>query len=140
LLSDKRNRARTTPLSVAAMVESVLGCKWSLRVLDLVRRDIRRPGAMERATPGLSAKVLNERLGKLVRFGVLDREVFAEIPPRVEYSLTPFGARFVTILEQIQALQRELQDGSLAPPPERGGEPRDHPPRHETTGLARRPA
>jgi DNA-binding HxlR family transcriptional regulator len=95
---------------------------------------------MERATPGLSAKVLNERLGKLVRFGVLDREVFAEIPPRVEYSLTPFGARFVTILEQIQALQRELQDGSLAPPPERGGEPRDHLPRHETTGLARRPA
>jgi DNA-binding HxlR family transcriptional regulator len=122
------------------MVESVLGCKWSLRVLDLVRRDIRRPGAMERATPGLSAKVLNERLSKLVRFGVLDREVFAEIPPRVEYSLTPFGGRFVAILEQIQALQRELQDGSLAPPPERGGEPRDHPRRRETTGPARRPA
>lgn len=114
------------------MVESVLGCKWSLRILDLVRRDIRRPGAMERATPGLSAKVLNERLSKLVRFGVLDREVFAEIPPRVEYSLTPFGARFVAILEHIQALQRELQGGSLAPP----REARDNAPRRGTTGPA----
>src|SRR4051812_13781304 len=74
--------------SANAMVENVLKCKWSLTVLQLVRRGTRRPGAMEHAVPGLTAKVLNERLRKLVRYGVFSRKVFPEIPPRVEYSLT----------------------------------------------------
>src|SRR5690554_7268265 len=43
---------------------------------------------------GLTAKVLNERLRKLMRYGVIEREVFAEVPPRVEYWLTDFGQRF----------------------------------------------
>ena len=47
------------------MVEDIVGCKWSLAVIDLVRRGICRPGAMEHAIDGLSAKVLNERLRKL---------------------------------------------------------------------------
>ncbi|MCZ7563890.1 MAG: winged helix-turn-helix transcriptional regulator [Burkholderiales bacterium] len=53
------------------MVEDIVGCKWSLTVLGLVRDGVVRPGAMEHAVPGLSAKVLNERLRKLVRFGIL---------------------------------------------------------------------
>ena len=44
------------------MVENIVGCKWSLTVLSLVRAGVHRPGAMEHAVEGLSAKVLNERL------------------------------------------------------------------------------
>ncbi|MBK7236141.1 MAG: hypothetical protein IPI02_11125 [Sterolibacteriaceae bacterium] len=40
------------PFAVAGMVESILGCKWSLTVLHLVRNGIVRPGAMEHAVPG----------------------------------------------------------------------------------------
>lgn len=94
--------------SVARMVEDIVGCKWSLTVLELVRRGIHRPGAMEHAVPGLSAKVLNERLRKLMRFGILQKESYPEIPPRVEYRLTEFGARFSAILDSIDALEREL--------------------------------
>jgi DNA-binding HxlR family transcriptional regulator len=90
------------------MVEDVVGCKWSLVVLDLARRGISRPGAMERSVDGLTTKVLNERLRKLVRYGILRREVFAEVPPRVEYHLTPFGERFSTILDAIRDLAREI--------------------------------
>lgn len=86
------------------MLEDVLGCKWSLHVLQLVRSGVCRPGAMARAVPGLSAKVLNERLVKLVRYGVLERKVFAEVPPRVEYRLTAYGERFVGLLDQVAAL------------------------------------
>ncbi|GBD43094.1 putative HTH-type transcriptional regulator YtcD [bacterium HR40] len=100
---------------MAAMFERVLGCKWSLHVLDCVRRGVARPGAMQRAVPGLSAKVLAERLRRLVAFGVLERQVFAEVPPRVEYRLTPFGQRFVDILERIAALERERREGSVRP-------------------------
>lgn len=90
------------------MVEDVIGCKWSLTVLCLVRQGVRRPGAMEHAVPGLSAKVLNERLKKLTRYGVLQRTSYPEIPPRVEYSLTSFGERFAGILDQIRRLEDEL--------------------------------
>ena len=97
-----------TPPKVARMVEDIVGCKWSLAVLGAVRGGICRPGAMEHAIDGLSKKVLNERLAKLVRFGILDKHAYAEMPPRVEYRLTAFGDRFCGLLDGIDALQREI--------------------------------
>lgn len=93
---------------VARMVEDILGCKWSLAVLGLVRRGVRRPGAMEHAVEGLSTKVLNERLRKLMRFGILAKRSYPEVPPRVEYELTPFGERFVAIVDAVERLQDEI--------------------------------
>ena len=93
---------------VARMVEDIVGCKWSLAVLGLVRQDIRRPGAMEHAIDGLTAKVLNERLRKLVRYGILAKTSYPEVPPRVEYNLTAFGRKFSGVLDQIGALQQEV--------------------------------
>ncbi len=91
--------------TVGQMMESVVGCKWSLSVIDLIRNGVNRPGKMEHAIDGLSAKVLNERLRKLLHFGVIEKRVFAETPPRVEYHLTDFGSRFAVILDAIQVLQ-----------------------------------
>lgn len=96
--------------SVARMVEDIVGCKWSLTVLELITSGVRRPGAMRKRVPGLTAKVLNERLRKLLRFGVIERDVFAEVPPRVEYRLTAFGRRFRDVLDQIAALQAERDE------------------------------
>jgi DNA-binding HxlR family transcriptional regulator len=58
---------------------------------------------------GLTAKVLSERLRKLIRYGIVEREVFAEVPTHVEYRLTAFGARFSGVLEQIEKLQNSLE-------------------------------
>ena len=88
----------------ARMVEDIVGCKWSLTVLGMIADGVQRPGAMQRRVPGLTAKVLNERLRKLLRFGIIEREIFAEVPPRVEYRLTPFGRRFDVVLREIAAL------------------------------------
>ena len=68
----KEKISSTGAPSVTRMVEDIVGCKWSLAVLDLVRRGVRRPGAMEHAIDGLTAKVLNERLRKLQKYGILD--------------------------------------------------------------------
>jgi len=106
----KRISAPRAARTVHGMVENIVGCKWSLTVIDQVRSGVRRPGAIEHAVPGLSQKVLNERLRKLVRFGILARESFPEVPPRVEYSLTDFGERFAGILDAI----RELEGGRAA--------------------------
>lgn len=96
------------PVTVTEIVENCVGCKWTLHILGRVRAGVNRPGALERSAPGLTAKVLAERLAKLVKYGLLDRRAFAEIPPRVEYHLTPFGAKFVTVLDQLEALRSEF--------------------------------
>lgn len=97
---------------VGEIVQQVVKCKWALSVLDLVRRGISRPGAMVKQTPGLSTKVLNERLRKLERFGILERTVFPESPPRVEYTLTEFGLKFDVILKAIDDLQADISDNA----------------------------
>ncbi len=90
------------------MVEDIVGCKWSLAVLGAVRDGVHRPGALEHAIDGVSKKVLNERLSKLVRFGILEKQAYPEIPPRVEYRLSTFGHKFCGVLDGIDALQREI--------------------------------
>ena len=91
-----------------AMVESIVGCKWSLHVLSQVRNGINRPGAMVRTTDGLTTKVLNERLTKMLRYEILEKVSYPEVPPRVEYHLTDFGRRFLRVIDEVEALQREL--------------------------------
>lgn len=86
--------ASSGPVEVAAMVENIIGCKWSVRLLQLCAEGKRRPSLILRACPGLSAKVMNERLHKMIRFGILQRTVFGEKPPvEVEYRLTNLGNR-----------------------------------------------
>jgi DNA-binding HxlR family transcriptional regulator len=56
-----------------------------------------------------------ERLGKMTRFGILDRKVFGNKPPvEVEYHLTPLGHRFMGILSEIRRLQESLERGEIA--------------------------
>ena len=90
------------------MVECIVGCKWSLHVLDQIRQGVTRPGALARSTEGLTQKVLTERLNKMLRFGILEKTSFPEVPPRVEYSFTDFGKKFLRLLDEVERLQREL--------------------------------
>jgi DNA-binding HxlR family transcriptional regulator len=55
-----------------------------------------------RSLPGLSAKTLTERLRKLQKLGLVTRETFREVPPRVEYTLTTEGEEVVTLLGKIK--------------------------------------
>jgi DNA-binding HxlR family transcriptional regulator len=106
--------AGASPTAAASMVETVVGCKWSVSLLRLIADGCTRPGAMLRACPGLSAKVMNERLRKMTHFGIVRRTVFGEKPPiEVEYRLTALGQRFMRILDEVQRLQAALDDGRL---------------------------
>ena len=107
-MTDSPKPATPARPDVARMVEDIVGCKWSLAVLGAVRSGVNRPGAIEHAIDGLSKKVLNERLGKLVRYGILEKQAYPELPPRVEYRFTEFGDKFVGVLDGIEDLQREI--------------------------------
>jgi len=100
---------------VASMVESIVGCKWSVSLLQLCAEGQHRPSAFLRACSGLSAKVMNERLRKMTRFGILQRKVFGEKPPvAVEYRLTAFGRSFMGILERVRQLQEAVDQGAVS--------------------------
>lgn len=93
-------------------LEDVVGCKWSVSVLQAVATGITRPGALERHIDGISTKVLSERLRKLTNYGLLSKAVYAELPPRTEYTLTPTGQKLVRIIGQLWELDAELGTAS----------------------------
>jgi DNA-binding HxlR family transcriptional regulator len=96
---------------VDMLLEDVIGCRWTISVLRAVNSGVHRPGALERHIEGISAKVLSDRLKHFQRAGIFERVVFPEIPPRVEYRLTPFGKKFSKLLKEVEKLQAQLNDG-----------------------------
>lgn len=105
--------AARKPPEVDYIIENCLGCKWTLKVIARIRAGIVRPGRIERSIPGLTTKVLSERLKKLQRFDMILKREFPEIPPRVEYRLTPFGRRLVGILDSVDRLRDDVARGKL---------------------------
>jgi DNA-binding HxlR family transcriptional regulator len=70
---------------------TLLDSKWSVPVIVLLASGMRRHARLADNIPGISKKVLTSTLRKLERRGLVSREVYAEIPVRVEYRLTPLG-------------------------------------------------
>lgn len=91
-------------------LEKVIGCKWSVSVLEAVRLGIKRPGILERSIEGISTKVLSERLRRLTDYGLLEKHIFAEVPPRTEYTLTEAGESLVKIISQVQELDQRIAE------------------------------
>lgn len=108
--NEKKIARKIPPEKSARMVETIFGCKWSLTVYHLLANDINRPGEMVRRVEGLTTKVLNQCLKRNVDFGILDKHIFNELPPRVEYKVTPFGEKFIAVLDTLTELQAELDD------------------------------
>ncbi|MCO6431510.1 MAG: helix-turn-helix transcriptional regulator [Deltaproteobacteria bacterium] len=97
-----------TTHGISRVIEDILGCKWTVVVLRNIAGGTNRPGALTRRIPGLSAKVLNQRLRKLGRYNIIRRKIFNELPPRVEYSLTPLGRKIAKVLSQLEGIERDL--------------------------------
>jgi DNA-binding HxlR family transcriptional regulator len=80
----------------------VVGGKWKMHLMWVLAEGPVRFGQIRRKLDGVSEKVLAENLRQLEASGVVHRELYAEVPPRVEYSLTPLG---VSLNEALQSLE-----------------------------------
>lgn len=81
-----------------AAAMSVIDGKWKVLILWELEQCPRRFGDLRRRVPGVSEKVLAAQLRELETDGIIHREVYEEVPPRVEYSLTPLGLDLNTAL------------------------------------------
>lgn len=107
-----------SPLCVDAVcpiqyVVDLIGNKWSILVLRELFEGDRRTQAFLNALPGISTKTLTIRLRELEAAGLVERRIYAEIPPRVEYSLTVKGAQLQPVLVALHQVGSHWLDRDL---------------------------
>ena len=102
------------PECPVALTVSLIGSKWKLLI---IRNLLRRPwrfNELHRDLAGVSQKVLTSSLRELERDGLVHREVYAEVPPRVEYSLTDLGLTLEPVLGSMEEWAIAYRDRILA--------------------------
>ncbi len=76
--------------------------KWAILILSILNEnEATRFNAIAKAIPDISSKVLSDTLKSLEKDGMISRHIFAEIPPKVEYSLTELGKSLMPILGEL---------------------------------------
>lgn len=95
---------------------TLIGNKWEVLILRDLMDGTKRFGELRRSVGHISQKVLTSQLRAMEDAGLVHREVFAEVPPRVEYSLTPLGLSLRPVLDSLRdwgtEYKRRLGEGS----------------------------
>ncbi|GAB6174376.1 helix-turn-helix domain-containing protein [Paradesulfitobacterium aromaticivorans] len=94
----KKIQEYTCPVAV---VQNVISGKWKIVILWQLSQKTRRFNELQKLLPEISQGILTQQLRELERDGLVHREVYKEVPPKVEYSLTDIGKSFIPVLEVI---------------------------------------
>ncbi|MBV9667084.1 MAG: helix-turn-helix transcriptional regulator [Nitrososphaeraceae archaeon] len=85
-----------------ANIWEVLGRRWSLLILkNLCNKEAIRFNELKMSLSGISSTVLSDRLLELEREGLISKKIYPEIPPKVEYSITPQAKELETIIKEL---------------------------------------
>lgn len=91
------------PECPVATTVQLIGNKWKILIIrNLVYNGKQRFSDFLKTVPGISKKVLTDNLRALEEDGLIEREVFAEVPPRVEYSLSELGSTLKPVLDALR--------------------------------------
>ena len=94
----KKNDLPACPVEITL---SLMGDKWKFLIIRDLLTGTKRFGELQRLVGGVSQKVLTNNLRQMEESGLIKRNVFAEVPPRVEYSLTDLGLSLKPILDSM---------------------------------------
>lgn len=84
------------------VVLRILGGKWKLSILCALLDGTKRFSELRRLNPGITQRMLTNQLRELEADLVVTRKIYAEVPPKVEYSLTEVGKKLQPILQQLE--------------------------------------
>ncbi len=85
-----------------ARTAQIISGKWTILIIRDLTTGIKRFHQLEHSLQGISPKTLSERLRSLEEEGIIIRHTFAEVPPRVEYSLTEKGHDLLEVIESMR--------------------------------------
>ena len=107
--------------SVSCPVErtlEIIGGRWKALVIHELMQGTRRFSELHKALVGVTHRTLTQQLRELEQFGIVRREVFGEVPPKVEYSLTGLGTTLQPVLLAMHqwAVDHEEEIGAKQPP------------------------
>ena len=90
----------------------IIGSKWKLLILRNLLQRPWRFNELRKDLEGISQKVLTDSLRSMEADGIIDRTVYAEVPPRVEYALNELGETLRPILDAMEVWGRNYQDAA----------------------------
>lgn len=102
-----KNNLPPCPVETTLML---IGDKWKVLILRDLRSGTKRFGELKKSVTGISQKVLTSNLRDMEENGLLTREVFPEVPPRVEYTLTELGQSMSPILDAMEKWGTEFKE------------------------------
>ncbi|MFC6276327.1 winged helix-turn-helix transcriptional regulator [Psittacicella hinzii] len=91
------------PACPVALTVQIIASRWKLLIIRDLMEGTKRNSELLHSLEGISQKVLTNTLRDLEKLGLVNREVFAEVPPRVEYSLTPLGYSLLPLMMTLYA-------------------------------------
>ena len=103
-------RKNELPACPVAVTVSLIGSKWKLLILRNLLQRPWRFNELRRDLEGISQKVLSDSLRALEEDGIVTRTVYAEVPPRVEYALSPLGESMRPILDAMEQWGRAYKE------------------------------
>ena len=99
-MKQQQQQQAVCPVEVAL---SIVGGKWKLQIIYCLLSGTKRFGQLQRLIPRATQQMLTMQLRELEQAGILHREVYAQVPPKVEYSLTELGRSLEPIVHQIHS-------------------------------------
>lgn len=81
---------------------NLIGGRWKVLILRELFKGVKRFGELRRSLTGITEKMLTQQLRYMEEDGIIHRKIYRQVPPRVEYSLTPLGKSLKPILDTMR--------------------------------------
>ncbi len=98
-----------TPAALAEITLKLIGDHWKVMILQNLMSGTKRFGELKKSLGNITQKVLTSNLRNMEKSGLVIRNVYAQIPPKVEYTLTSIGYSLMPVIEQMAAWGAEYK-------------------------------
>ncbi|GAB1269161.1 winged helix-turn-helix transcriptional regulator [Aurantivibrio infirmus] len=105
--------AEAKPVCPILDAMNIIGGKWKILIIYHLGYGKKRFGELRKMLPSVTQKMLTQQLRELEGDGVIDRTIYPEVPPRVEYKLTAFGDKLEPVLNELSFWGKEVQARSV---------------------------